>query len=233
MILGVIAGVVFLCMGLPLAGGLVWYFSADDEVADQAVDVGTTNDDAEGAEAADSGGSDDGKGSDTGETDEDEEKAKAEAARKAEADKKKSAGSSSSRRRGSSSSSNRGSSSSADRGSSSSSRRRSSGSSGGSSSSSRRRGSSSSGSSSSGSSSGSSGGASFPATVRFVHQGAETTLSCGDGQQRTFVGSTRMTFNEIATCRVDSDGKRTVVQVRKGGTSTCSTSSGKLRCSSP
>jgi hypothetical protein len=69
--------------------------------------------------------------------------------------------------------------------------------------------------------------------VAFVHQGVETTIQCGDGQQRTFVGTTRMTFAQVATCRVIADGKRTAVQVQKSGTSTCSISGDKLRCSSP
>jgi hypothetical protein len=69
--------------------------------------------------------------------------------------------------------------------------------------------------------------------VKFVHQGVETTLQCGDGQERTFVGTTRLTFQQVATCRVIADGKKTVVTVRKAGTSSCAVSGDRLRCSSP
>jgi len=69
--------------------------------------------------------------------------------------------------------------------------------------------------------------------VKFVHQGVETTLQCGDGQERTFVGTTRMVFDDVANCRVIADGKKTVVTIRKSGTSSCGMSGDKLRCSSP
>ena len=227
LIIGLVVGFVVLCMGLPLVGGGVWYFLNSDvqNGGSDAAEVDTSGggEDAAADEppADDSGDTED---ADAAKAEEERKAAEAEAARKAERDKKKS--SSSSSRRGSSTSGR--SSSSGSRSGASGSRRGSSSSS----SSSSRRGSSGSGSSGSGTGSTSSGGT-FPATVRFVHDGVETTLSCGDGQQRVFVGSTRMTFNEIATCRVDAGGQRTVVQVRKAGTSTCAVSGNKLRCSAP
>jgi len=67
-------------------------------------------------------------------------------------------------------------------------------------------------------------------TVKVVAQGVETSLSCGDGQTRTFVGSTRMTFDAITTCRVDINDARGVFQATESGTITCSESGGTVVC---
>ena len=73
----------------------------------------------------------------------------------------------------------------------------------------------------------------FPATVKFVHQGVGTTLQCDDGQQSRFVGMTRKTFPTVTTCVVLADGKKGAVTINKSGTSTCTLSGDRLRCTDP
>jgi hypothetical protein len=67
-------------------------------------------------------------------------------------------------------------------------------------------------------------------TVKVVSQGVETALLCGDGQTRTFVGSTRMTFDTITTCRVEIGDVRGVFQATESTTITCSESGGMVVC---
>ena len=67
-------------------------------------------------------------------------------------------------------------------------------------------------------------------TVKVVSQGTEATLRCGDGQQRTFVGSTRITFETITTCRVEIDDSRGVFQANGDATITCAVSGGAVSC---
>ncbi len=66
--------------------------------------------------------------------------------------------------------------------------------------------------------------------VKVVSQGVETTLLCGDGQQRTFVGTTRMTFDSVTTCRVEIGESRGVFQAAAAGTISCVESSGAVQC---
>ena len=66
--------------------------------------------------------------------------------------------------------------------------------------------------------------------MKVVSQGVETFLLCGDGQTRTFVGSTRMTFDAITTCRVEIGEARGVFQASEAGTITCSESGGMVVC---
>ncbi|MFT5684064.1 MAG: hypothetical protein ACI8RZ_005005 [Myxococcota bacterium] len=69
-----------------------------------------------------------------------------------------------------------------------------------------------------------------PMTVKVVSQGSEATLRCGDGQQRTFVGSTRMSFETVTTCRIDIGDVRGVFQASATGTITCTESGGSVSC---
>ncbi|MEC8425110.1 MAG: hypothetical protein VX000_15100, partial [Myxococcota bacterium] len=73
----------------------------------------------------------------------------------------------------------------------------------------------------------------FPATVKWVHQGIETTLECSPGGRKVFVGTLRMEIEDVTTCRVKTDSSMTAVQLRRGGTVTCTESGGRLACSGP
>jgi len=102
-------------------------------------------------------------------------------------------------------------------------------------------GSSSSGSSSSsGTSAGSGGSAAEEAaqdatgssyTVRFVLQGHEAELTCGDGQKRSFVGASRISFTGVVTCMIKAGEARGAVQLRQAATLTCTISGDKVNCS--
>ncbi len=71
-----------------------------------------------------------------------------------------------------------------------------------------------------------------PYTVKIVARDLETTLQCGDGQQSTFVGSTRMTFSDVTTCRVKMGAALGVVQINATATFTCSAdASNRVTCS--
>ena len=69
-----------------------------------------------------------------------------------------------------------------------------------------------------------------PMVVKVVSQGAEAVLRCGDGQVRTFVGTTRMTFDSVTTCRVDIGDSRGVFQASTATTITCTDSGGVVVC---
>lgn len=73
----------------------------------------------------------------------------------------------------------------------------------------------------------------FPATVKWVHQGIETTLECSPGGRKVFVGTLRMQIEDVTTCRVKTAASRTAVQLRRGGTVTCMETDGGLACSGP
>lgn len=71
-----------------------------------------------------------------------------------------------------------------------------------------------------------------PYAVKFVARDVETTLQCGDGQQSTFVGTTRMTFSDVTTCRVKMGAAMGVVQISANGTFTCAAdASNRVTCS--
>ena len=90
-------------------------------------------------------------------------------------------------------------------------------------------GSSSSGSSSSGASSGTPAAGS-PRTVKITVAGSEALLQCGDGQQVEFVGSTRLTFTDVTTCRVKVGASMGVITVTGDGSFNCVESAGKVNC---
>ena len=73
----------------------------------------------------------------------------------------------------------------------------------------------------------------FPATVKWVHHGVETTLECSPGGRKVFVGTMRMEIEDVTTCRVQTETGRTALQLKGGGTVTCSESAGRLGCSGP
>ena len=71
-----------------------------------------------------------------------------------------------------------------------------------------------------------------PFTVKFVARDAETVVQCGDGQQSSFVGTTRMSFADVTTCRVKMGAALGVVQISANTTYTCSAdASNKVTCS--
>ena len=71
-----------------------------------------------------------------------------------------------------------------------------------------------------------------PSTVKFVVRDGEATLQCGDGQQATFVGTTRMTFSDVTTCRVKIGAALGVVQISQTTTYTCTAdASNRVTCS--
>ena len=221
---------VVLCGGGSVLSAGAWFYlspgSGDSDIRAVAVDP----DEAVAPEAADTG-------TEAEKPPPEEPKAKKKEPKSTTSTRKSSSSSSGGSSRKSSSSSSGGSSSSSRKSSSSSSSggssRSSSSSSGGSSSS----GSSSGGSSSSSSSSGGAAAApvtgSFPATVKWVHQGVETTLECSPGGRSTFVGTTRMEISDVTTCRVKTETGMTAVQLRAGGTVTCSEAGGRLLCTGP
>ena len=69
--------------------------------------------------------------------------------------------------------------------------------------------------------------------MKWVHQGVETTLECSPGGRKVFVGTLRMEIDDVTTCRVKTETSMTAVQLRGGGTVTCSESGGRLACSGP
>lgn len=69
-----------------------------------------------------------------------------------------------------------------------------------------------------------------PYTASFTVQGKQARIVCGDGQVRDFVGSTRLEFRGIVTCRVEASGARTAVPVRGASTWNCALEGGSLTC---
>ena len=67
-------------------------------------------------------------------------------------------------------------------------------------------------------------------TVRFMAQGHEAQLTCGDGQQASFVSSTQLEFEGVVTCMVQIEAARGAVQVRKAQTVTCSIAGSQVSC---
>ena len=65
-------------------------------------------------------------------------------------------------------------------------------------------------------------------------QGAETLrrgeAHCGDGQVRDFVGTTRLEFRGVVTCRLESSGARTALSVRGASAWTCAVEGGTVSC---
>jgi hypothetical protein len=61
-------------------------------------------------------------------------------------------------------------------------------------------------------------------------QGHEAQITCGDGQQASFVNSTQMEFEGVVTCVVQIDGARGTAQVRKAQTVTCSAAGSQVSC---
>jgi cytoskeletal protein RodZ len=77
------------------------------------------------------------------------------------------------------------------------------------------------------SSSSASGG---PYEVKFTVQGSEAKLKCGDGQQRSFVGTTRLSFQGVVSCRVDVGGGKGAVQVSSAASYTCTATGNSVQC---
>ena len=67
-------------------------------------------------------------------------------------------------------------------------------------------------------------------TVRFVAPDAEATVTCGDGQARTFTRSTSLLFEGTVTCLVKIAGGKTVAQFDRATTVTCSAVDEAVRC---
>jgi len=67
-------------------------------------------------------------------------------------------------------------------------------------------------------------------TVRFVAQGHEGQLTCGDGQKIEFVSSTRASFTGVVTCMVQIGDAKGVAQLREAKTITCTPDGGKVSC---
>ena len=66
--------------------------------------------------------------------------------------------------------------------------------------------------------------------MKFVVMGTKTTLVCGDGQKREFVGSSRVTFSGVVTCVVQIDAARGAVQVSRASTVTCQVQGTQVAC---
>jgi hypothetical protein len=66
--------------------------------------------------------------------------------------------------------------------------------------------------------------------VRFMAQGHEAQLTCGDGQQASFVNSTQLEFEGVVTCMVQIESAKTAVQIRRAQTVTCSVAGSQVSC---
>ncbi len=53
---------------------------------------------------------------------------------------------------------------------------------------------------------------------------------CGDGQQRSFSGSTNMTFNGVQSCRVQAGSVKGLLYVDASATYTCTVSDTAVAC---
>jgi len=71
----------------------------------------------------------------------------------------------------------------------------------------------------------------FPASVKITMQGKEALLQCGDGQQKTFVGSAQMTFQDVTTCRIKVEQSLGVIQITGTSQYDCQEAAGSVTCS--
>ena len=62
--------------------------------------------------------------------------------------------------------------------------------------------------------------------VKFKSPDAETRLECGDGQRVNFIGTTRVTFQSVTTCRVMVGDAQGAVVVREPSQFVCGTNAG-------
>ncbi|MCB9797401.1 MAG: hypothetical protein H6741_32325 [Alphaproteobacteria bacterium] len=69
--------------------------------------------------------------------------------------------------------------------------------------------------------------------ISFGSNADKVSLTCGDGQKRTFNGSTAMSFTGTVTCRVKQGKNMGVFTVTKSGAVTCSEDSRGINCSGP
>ncbi len=66
--------------------------------------------------------------------------------------------------------------------------------------------------------------------VTFLAQRENATVSCGDGQTRTFVGSTSLTFDDLVTCKVQMGDLGTALQLDSTTTVQCQGATDALVC---
>jgi cytoskeletal protein RodZ len=64
----------------------------------------------------------------------------------------------------------------------------------------------------------------------FTVQGKQAKIICGDGQSREFVGTTRLEFRGVVTCRIEASGARTAVPVRRASSWNCTLEGTTLTC---
>lgn len=55
-------------------------------------------------------------------------------------------------------------------------------------------------------------------------------MQCGDGQQASFVGATRLTFQDVTTCRIKVGPSIGVVQITGSAAFSCVESAGRINC---
>lgn len=66
--------------------------------------------------------------------------------------------------------------------------------------------------------------------VKFKSPGTRARLECGDGQKVEFLGTTRVSFQSVTTCRVVIDGALGTVVVREPAQFLCGAKSGRAFC---
>jgi hypothetical protein len=66
--------------------------------------------------------------------------------------------------------------------------------------------------------------------VKFKSPGARAQLECGDGQKIEFLGTVRVSFESVTTCRVVIDGAQGAVVVREPAQFSCGAKSGRAFC---
>jgi hypothetical protein len=66
--------------------------------------------------------------------------------------------------------------------------------------------------------------------VKFKSPDARTRLECGDGQKVAFLGTTRVTFQSVTTCRVVIGDAQSTVLVREPSQFICGASGGRAFC---
>ena len=68
----------------------------------------------------------------------------------------------------------------------------------------------------------------FSVSVNFPQ---EATLTCGDGQVREFVGTTKLTFKTAQVCKIEDDDERVgVVKAKAAGAIRCSVTGSNISC---
>ena len=68
----------------------------------------------------------------------------------------------------------------------------------------------------------------FSVTVNFSQ---EATLTCGDGQVREFVGTTKLTFKTAQVCKIEDEEENIgVVRAKTAGAIRCSVSGSQISC---